>query len=38
VTERLTRESLILPLHHALTADNQDHIVGVLRRLAGGRA
>jgi perosamine synthetase len=35
VTERLTRESLILPLHHALTADDQDHIVGVLRDLAG---
>jgi dTDP-4-amino-4,6-dideoxygalactose transaminase len=34
VTERLTRESLILPLHHALTADDQDHIVGVLRDLA----
>jgi perosamine synthetase len=38
VTERLTRDSLILPLHHALTADDQDHIVGVLRGLAGGRA
>src|SRR4051794_24884655 len=34
-TERITRESLILPLHHALTADDQDHIVGVLRKLAG---
>jgi dTDP-4-amino-4,6-dideoxygalactose transaminase len=34
VTERLTRDSLILPLHHALTADDQDHIVGVLRGLA----
>jgi len=34
-TERLTRDSLILPLHHALTADDQDHIVGVLRKLAG---
>ncbi|MFC7275714.1 DegT/DnrJ/EryC1/StrS family aminotransferase [Paractinoplanes rhizophilus] len=35
VTERLTRESLILPLHHALTADDQDYIVGILRELAG---
>jgi len=34
VTERLTRESLILPLHHALTADNQEYIVGILRDLA----
>ncbi len=34
VTERLTRDSLILPLHHALTEDDQDHIVGVLRDLA----
>jgi dTDP-4-amino-4,6-dideoxygalactose transaminase len=36
VTERLTRDSLILPLHHALTDDDQDHIVGVLRELARG--
>ena len=35
VTERLTRDSLILPLHHALTEDDQDHVVGVLRKLAG---
>ncbi|SCG68777.1 perosamine synthetase [Micromonospora inositola] len=35
VTERLTRDSLILPLHHALTEDDQDHIVAVLRKLAG---
>ncbi|MCU7726423.1 DegT/DnrJ/EryC1/StrS family aminotransferase [Actinoplanes sp. KI2] len=34
VTERLTSDSLILPLHHALTADDQDHIVGILRELA----
>ncbi|MFF4880292.1 MULTISPECIES: DegT/DnrJ/EryC1/StrS family aminotransferase [unclassified Micromonospora] len=34
VTERLTRDSLILPLHHALTEDDQDHIVAVLRKLA----
>jgi dTDP-4-amino-4,6-dideoxygalactose transaminase len=35
VTERLTRDSLILPLHHALTESDQDHVVGVLRKLAG---
>ncbi|MFG3599439.1 DegT/DnrJ/EryC1/StrS family aminotransferase [Micromonospora chersina] len=35
VTEQLTRDSLILPLHHALTDADQDHIVAVLRRLAG---
>ncbi len=34
VTERLTRDSLILPLHHALTDEDQDHIAGVLRDLA----
>ncbi|HEY0536009.1 MAG TPA: DegT/DnrJ/EryC1/StrS family aminotransferase [Actinoplanes sp.] len=34
VTERLTRDSLILPLHHALTDDDQDYIVGILRELA----
>jgi dTDP-4-amino-4,6-dideoxygalactose transaminase len=34
VTERLTRESLILPLHHTLTGDEQDHVVGTLRKLA----
>ena len=33
VTERLTRHSLILPLHHALTDDDQQHIAGVLREL-----
>ncbi|PRY32032.1 DegT/DnrJ/EryC1/StrS family aminotransferase [Pseudosporangium ferrugineum] len=33
VTERLTRDSLILPLHHALTGDDQDHIAGILREL-----
>jgi dTDP-4-amino-4,6-dideoxygalactose transaminase len=35
VTERITRDSLILPLHHALTEDDQDYIVGILRELAG---
>ena len=33
VTERLTRDSLILPLHHALTDDDQDYVVGILRDL-----
>ncbi|WP_328414059.1 DegT/DnrJ/EryC1/StrS family aminotransferase [Micromonospora sp. NBC_00389] len=33
VTERITRDSLVLPLHHALTEDDQDHIVGTLRGL-----
>ena len=37
VTERITRDSLILPLHHALTEADQDHITGILRSLAGGR-
>ncbi|MFC0532180.1 DegT/DnrJ/EryC1/StrS family aminotransferase [Phytohabitans kaempferiae] len=35
VTERLTRDSLILPLHHALTEADQDHVVAVLRKAAG---
>ena len=30
VTERLTRDSLILPLFHTLTADQQEHIADVL--------
>ena len=34
VTERLTRESLILPLHHALTYDDQEYIVDILAGLA----
>ncbi|GLY05286.1 MULTISPECIES: DegT/DnrJ/EryC1/StrS family aminotransferase [Actinoplanes] len=34
VTERLTRNSLILPLHHKLTEDDQVHIAGVLREQA----
>ena len=32
-TERLTRESLILPLHHQLTGDDQEYIVDILRGL-----
>ena len=34
VTERLTRESLILPLHHALSSGDQEYIAGILRDLA----
>jgi dTDP-4-amino-4,6-dideoxygalactose transaminase len=34
-TERLTRDSLILPLHHQLTEADQEYVVGVLRKLAG---
>ncbi|HWS31463.1 MAG TPA: DegT/DnrJ/EryC1/StrS family aminotransferase [Actinoplanes sp.] len=34
VTERITRDSLILPLHHKLTETDQDLITGVLRGLA----
>ncbi|AEV84028.1 glutamine--scyllo-inositol aminotransferase [Actinoplanes sp. SE50] len=34
VTERITRDSLILPLHHRVTDEDQQHIVGVLRDLA----
>lgn len=33
VTERITRDSLILPLHHKLTGDDQEYIVGTLRGL-----
>jgi dTDP-4-amino-4,6-dideoxygalactose transaminase len=32
VTERLTRHSLILPLHHGLTEGDQERVVGVLRK------
>jgi perosamine synthetase len=34
VTERLTRDSLILPLYHTLSAAEQDQVVGTLRKLA----
>ena len=34
VTERITRDSLILPLHHALTDDDLDQIVETFRSLA----
>jgi perosamine synthetase len=29
-TERLTRDSLVLPLHHEVTAADQEHIVDLL--------
>jgi dTDP-4-amino-4,6-dideoxygalactose transaminase len=34
VTERLTRHSLILPLHHTLTEDEQQHVATTLAKLA----
>lgn len=33
-TERITHDSLILPLHHALTSADQDRVVDVLRELS----
>jgi dTDP-4-amino-4,6-dideoxygalactose transaminase len=35
VTERLTRDSLILPLFHDLSEADQDHVVGVIAAAAG---
>ena len=37
VTERLARDSLILPLFHTLTEQQQEHVVGVLSSAADGR-
>jgi dTDP-4-amino-4,6-dideoxygalactose transaminase len=37
VTERLTRDSLILPLYHDLTEADQDHVVDVIEAAARGR-
>ncbi|MFD2091852.1 DegT/DnrJ/EryC1/StrS family aminotransferase [Blastococcus deserti] len=34
VTERLTRDSLILPLFHQMTEDDQDRVIDVLRDVA----
>ena len=34
VTERLTSRSVILPLFHQMTEDEQDRVVGVLREAA----
>ncbi|MEU8839150.1 DegT/DnrJ/EryC1/StrS family aminotransferase [Streptomyces roseus] len=36
VTERISRDSLILPLFHTMTRDQQDRVVAVLRARAGG--
>jgi perosamine synthetase len=35
-TERLTRRTLVLPLHQRLTAADQERVVGVLHRLSAG--
>jgi perosamine synthetase len=35
VTERLTRQSLILPLFHEITQDQQDQVIAVVRESAG---
>jgi perosamine synthetase len=37
VTERLSRNSLILPVFHDLTISEQEHVVAVLRRAIGYR-
>ena len=36
MTERLTRDSLILPLFHEMTEADQDHVVDVLAAAARG--
>lgn len=36
VTERISRDSLILPLFHTLTEDQQDRVVAALREQARG--
>jgi perosamine synthetase len=38
VTERLTRQSLILPLFHGMSESDQDLVVSVIRSAAGSRA
>jgi dTDP-4-amino-4,6-dideoxygalactose transaminase len=35
VTERLTRGSIILPLFHVMTEEEQDHVIGAVRELIG---
>lgn len=37
VTERISRDSLILPLFHTMTEEQQDRVVAVLREAAAGR-
>jgi dTDP-4-amino-4,6-dideoxygalactose transaminase len=34
-TERLTRDSVILPLYHVMTDDEQDQVVAAVRQAAG---
>ena len=36
VTERLTSDSLILPLFHAMSFEDQDRVIGAVRRQLGG--
>ncbi|MEZ5266842.1 MAG: DegT/DnrJ/EryC1/StrS family aminotransferase [Acidimicrobiales bacterium] len=36
VTERVTRDSLILPVHHELTPGEQEHIADIVQRRHGG--
>ncbi len=36
VTERISRDSLILPLFHSMTEEQQDRVAAVLREQAGG--
>jgi dTDP-4-amino-4,6-dideoxygalactose transaminase len=38
VTERLTDNTLILPIFHAMTEQERDSVVGLIRRAAGLRA
>jgi perosamine synthetase len=35
VTEHLTRRSLLLPLFHAMTEEQQDRVISVVRAAAG---
>jgi perosamine synthetase len=37
-TERLTRDSLILPLFHKMTEGEQDHVVSVIHAAAAGKS
>ncbi|XEC32517.1 DegT/DnrJ/EryC1/StrS family aminotransferase [Streptomyces fradiae] len=37
VTERISRDSLILPLFHTMTEEQQDRVVAALREAAAGR-
>jgi perosamine synthetase len=37
VTERLTANSLVLPLYHQLSEEDQDHVVSVVRAAASSR-